>query len=357
MDCEKVRDQFSSFWEKELIPSEEKTIREHLSSCQECQKELERFGKTMGWLRSVGDVEVPEGFLPELYKKIEERKKAPLAGESGEKWFVLPLPFKLPAQAIAMVAIVFLVLYLTKMMPMEVSRLKENKQTSSPVLVEKKAEQVKTEEGMGIEQRVMETLPEAPRSKDADFAKAPAPGEERSKGASIPQGGAEAKKVEAPIARNEVMAYRQIDSEEAARGKAPSPQPGKIEKELVVEEKSVVASKPPQEILLRISDREKVVQQLQELVKHFGGETVTEEVNRFVVSLPTHSFPEFEKELTGLSVSTETDKVIAKKPTTSSLKVSPGLKREEGGGRSKEPAKLATDQDSRIVVLILLIQE
>jgi predicted anti-sigma-YlaC factor YlaD len=45
MDCEKVRDRFSSFWEKELIPSEEKTIREHLSSCQECQKELERFGK------------------------------------------------------------------------------------------------------------------------------------------------------------------------------------------------------------------------------------------------------------------------------------------------------------------------
>ena len=78
MDCEKVRDRFSSLWEKELTPSEEKMVREHLSSCPECQKEFERFEKTMGWLRSVGEVEVPEGFLPELYKKMKGRKRAPL---------------------------------------------------------------------------------------------------------------------------------------------------------------------------------------------------------------------------------------------------------------------------------------
>ena len=357
MDCEKVRDRFSSFWEKELIPSEENTIREHLSSCPECQKELERFGKTMGWLRSVGDVEVPEGFLPELYKKIEERKKAPLAGESRGKWFVFPLPFKLPAQAFAMVAIVFLVLYLTKMTPMEVSRLKENKQTSSPVLVEKKAEQVRTEEGMEIEQRAMETLPEAPYPKDADLAKASVPGEEKLKGASASQGEAEAKKIEAPVPKNEVMAHQQIDSKEAGKAKAPSPEPGKIEKGWIAKEKSGVASKPPQEILLRISDREEVVPQLQELVKHFGGEMVTVEGNRFLASLPTDSFPAFEKELAGLSASTQTDKVMAKKPITFSSRTSPEVKREEVGGRSKGPAELATDQESRTVVIILLIQE
>ncbi len=357
MDCEKVRDRFSSFWEKELIPSEEKTIREHLSSCQECQKELERFGKTMGWLGSVGDVEVPEGFLPELYKKIEERKRAPLAEVSRGKWFVFPLPFKLPAQAIAMVAIVFLVLYLTKMMPMEVSHLKEDKQTSSPVLVEKKSEQVKAEKEMEIEQRAMDTIPERPRSKDVDLAKAPVPGEEKLEEASVPQGEAEIKKAEIPVPKNEVMAYQKIDSKEAARAKAPSPELGKIEKGWVAKEKSVVASKPPQEILLRISDREKVIPQLQELVKHFGGEMVTVEGNRFLASLPTDSFPEFEKELAGLSASTQTDKVMAKKPITFSSKASPGVKREEVGGRSKEPAKLATDQEGRTIVLILLIQE
>jgi Putative zinc-finger len=357
MDCEKVRDRFSSLWEKELMPSEEKTIREHLSSCPECQKELERFGKTMGWLRSVRDVEVPEGFLPELYKKIEERKKARLAGESKGKWFIFPLSFKLPVQAVAMVAIVLLVLYLSKMMPMEVSRLKENKQTSSPVLVEKKSEQVSVQNEMEKEGRATETLPETPRSKEVAFAKAPVPGKEKLKEAHVPQGEVKAKKVEAPVAKNEVMAYQQIDPEEAAKAKAPSPEPGKIEKELVVKEKSVVASKPPQEILLRISNREKVVPQLQELVKYFGGEMVTEEGNRFLVSLPTHSFPEFEKELVGLSAFTQTDKGMAKKQTAGSLRAAPEMKREEVGERSKEPTKLATDQEGRTAVLILLIPQ
>ena len=83
MDCEKVRDRFSSLWEKELTPPDGKMVREHLSSCRECQKEFERFEKTMEWLRSVGEVEVPNGFLPELQKKMGERKgKAIVAGKT-----------------------------------------------------------------------------------------------------------------------------------------------------------------------------------------------------------------------------------------------------------------------------------
>ena len=177
MDCKNVRDRFSSLWEKELMPSEEKIVREHLSSCPECQKEFERFEKTMGWLRSVGDVEVPEGFLPELYKKMEERKGA-IPGEMARgRWFNFPLSLKLPVQAVAMVAIVFLVLYLTKMMPMEVYRLKEAKQTPSSLSIEKKPEQVLTQKEVEEERRVLETPPEAPRPKDVDHAKAPVPGE------------------------------------------------------------------------------------------------------------------------------------------------------------------------------------
>jgi len=75
MDCKEVRDRFSSLLERELMPPEEKILREHLSSCSECQRELERFEKTMRWLGSVEEVRLPEGFLPELYKKMEERKR------------------------------------------------------------------------------------------------------------------------------------------------------------------------------------------------------------------------------------------------------------------------------------------
>ena len=84
---------------------------------------------------------------------------------------------------------------------------------------------------------------------------------------------------------------------------------------------------------------------------------ITTEGNMFLASLPTGSFPEFEKELAGLSVSAKTDKVIAKKQVTGSLRAAPVVKREEVDEKSKEPARLATDVESRTIVRILLIQE
>ena len=357
MDCEEVRDRFSSLWEKELTPSEEKIIREHLSSCPECQKEFERFEKTMGWLCSAGEVEVPEGFLPELYRKMEERKRAPLAEKARGRWFSFPLSLKLPVQAVAMVAIVFLVLYLTKMMPMEVTRLKDAQQPSFTLSEEKKSEQVLSQKEMEKERKGVEIPPETPRPKDIDLAKAPIPGEEKSEGAYVPQIKAEAKKAEVPPSKTEIMAYQQIESKEVARVKAPSPEPGKIEKGLAAKEKSVVASKPPREIILRVSDRDKMIPKLEELVKQFGGEMVTTEENIFLASLPTASLSEFEKELVELSAPTQADKVIAERHVVGSLKAASGVKREEVDERSKKTLKITADQESRTVVRILLIQE
>ena len=357
MDCEKVRDRFSSLWEKELTPSEEKMVREHLSSCPECQKEFERFGKTMGWLCSVGEVEVPEGFLPELYKKMKGRKRAPLGEKARGRWFSFPSSLKLPVQAVAMVAIVFLALYLTKMMPMEVYRLKETQQPSSPLSVEKKSEQVLAQKEVERERRTLKTPTETPRPKDVEQAKTPAPGEGKFEETYVSQMKAEAKKAEAPSPKTEMMAYQTFDSKEAARAKVPSPESGKIEKGLAPKEKSVIASKPPQEIILKISDREKGISRLNELVKQFGGEMVAAEGNMFLASLPTGSLAEFEKELAGLSASPKTDKVVEKKQVAVSLRAAPGVKRKEVDGKSKEPAKLATDEESRTIVRILLVQE
>ena len=142
MDCEKIRDRFSSLWEKELAPFEEKILREHLSSCPGCRREFERFEKTMGWLHSVGEAEVPEGFLSELNKKREEKKQATPSEKPQGGWFHFPRSFKLPAQAVAMVAVVFLVLYLTKTMPREGGGPNETKQTSSALSLQEKREQV-----------------------------------------------------------------------------------------------------------------------------------------------------------------------------------------------------------------------
>jgi predicted anti-sigma-YlaC factor YlaD len=358
MDCEKVRDQFSSLWEKELTPPDEKIIREHLSSCQGCQKEFEGFEKTMKWLRSAGEVELPDGFLPELRKKMEERKGKALPEERARgRWLGFPLFLKLPVQAVAMVAIVFLVLYLAKLMPTEVYRLKDGKQTAPSLSAEKKPEQVLAQKGVEKERGAVGTTAETPREKDIEQTKTSLLGEEKLKEENVPLVGAEAKKMEIPAPGTGVMGYRTFDSKEAARPQVPSPEPGKIEGRLAAKGKSIVASKPPREITLRVSDREKVTSMLYELVKQFGGEIVTSEGNILLVSLPAGSSPEFEKEAAGLSPSTKADKDAAKKQVLGSARATPGGKREEADEKSEEPAKLAPREEGRIAVRIFLIQE
>jgi len=320
MDCKKVRDRFSSLWEKELTPFEERAVREHLSSCPECQKEFKEFEKTMQWLHSVGDVEAPDGFLPGLYKKMEERREITSAEKSGKRWLNLPLPLILPVQAAAMVAVIFLVLYLTKTMPMRGYHPKEIGQPSSPLSIEKKPEQV------------------SPRPKDVKRAETIVP-----------------RKVEAPSSSTEVAKYQAFDLKEAGRGKVPSSEgPEKIEKGSYAQ---ALASKPAQEIVLKISDRGKTISQLYRLAKQFGGEIITTEGDEFLASLPTGSFPQFEKELGRLSSSTEADETIMRKPATGSARARQEVKKEVVEGKAKEPATLATREESRIIVRILLVQD
>jgi hypothetical protein len=357
MECDKVRDRFSSLWEKELTPVEKKTIKEHLSSCPACRREFEQFEKTMQWLHSAGEVEVPGGFLPELLKKMDERKRIAPDRKPTQRWFNFPRSFKLPAQAVAMVAIVFLVLYLTKMMPMEGYRQKEIEQTSSSPSLEKKSEHVLAQKEGGRERVALKTPSEAPRPKDLEQTKAPVPKEGQLKEASAPQVKAEAKKREASAQSTEVLRYPAVESKEAASVKVPSSEPEKGERGQSVLEKSLVVSKPPQEIVLRTSDRDKTTSQLHKLVRQFGGEIVATEGNRFFVSLPKGSFPEFEKELTGLSAFLDAGKMDLQKHVTGSLREVEGVKGEEVDKKGKEPAKLATGEESRMIVRILLVQE
>jgi len=357
MDCEKVRDRFSSLREKELAPFEEKMLKEHLSSCPKCQREFEQFEKTMRWLHSAEEVEVPEGFLPELYKKIEEKKGAIPVKKSGGRWLHFPVSLKLPVQAVAMVAVVFVVLYVTKMAPIDGVRLKETRHPSSPLSAQGKPEEALVQKEMERERSALETPTETPRPKDVEQAKAPVPAEGKSEEPSAPQVKAEAKKREAPARGAEVMGYQAGDTKEAARMEVPSPEPGKMGRELAIQEKSIVASKPPREIILRISDREKVISRLHELVKQFGGEVVATERDIFLASVPTGSFSEFEKELAGLSSSAKTDRLTAKKQTAGSLRFEQGTKKEEGEEKSKGPANLAADMESRSIVRIVLVQE
>ncbi len=344
MECEEVRDRFSSLWEKELAPSEEKGIKDHLSSCRECQREFEQFEKTMRWLHTVEDVEVPDEFVHGLLKKMEERKKATLAEKSRKRRLSLPLPLKLPVQAVAMVAVVFLVLYLVKMMPKH----------PSPLSSEKRPEEVSVQKEMERERGTSKIAPGAPHLKDVDQAEKSAKSKESTE-AYAPQMKGEAKKTEEPAPKTEVMAFQQSESRGAT--KAPSPRPEKFEEELLAKKKSVAAAKPSQEIVLRISDRGKAISQLRELVKQFKGEMAPTGEDGFLIFMPAGSFSEFRKELVGLGSIGDADKRIARKQTSEGLGTLHGGKKDAMEGKGEEPAGLVTDERGRVVVRILLVQE
>jgi hypothetical protein len=335
MNCEKARDRFSSLWEKDLAPSEERILKEHLSSCPECRREFEQFEKTMGWLHFVGEVDVPQGFLQGLAQRREEEKGAIPFEKSRGKWSQFPFSLKLPAQALTMVAIVFLVLYFTKMMPMAPSR-------PGPGL---KAGPVSQGEG---ENRRSESTRGEP---SPTVRQAPRPEQSLETGAGV--GGW----TPSPPPKVGIKAYQQMESKEQGRKRTPFPEPGEMENEIAVHGRSLVTSKPPQEIILKISDRKNVIPQLQDLVKQFGGEVVATEGDRLTASLPAGSFSKFEKELGRFRSSGKADGLIAKKRATGSLRIEEGPKKEEGDEEIKGSASSVADSKSRTTVRILLLEE
>ena len=306
MGCDKIREKFSSLHEGDLSPSEERMIKEHLSSCPECQKDFETFKKTMNWLHSVDQVESPNGFLTEIYQKMEDRKRM----ESRQGWVHWLSRMNLPAQAVAMVAIVFVVLYITKMIPMETPSSKKvvDKPLAYHVQPEKKTDETIATRDVG-EKRPVEQKKAEPEGTSMAELKAP-PSEEK-----------------------------------------------KVDKMALAKESPTAAAIPAQEIIVRTSDQEKALSELQGLVKEFGGEIVREEGHVLLASLPTASYPQFEKRLEEMTFPQKAEPAAPQHVAPRALRMSPRAKEEESVGEGKESGRPMADQPSRIMVRILLIKE
>jgi hypothetical protein len=339
MECEKVRERFSFLLEGEMNPQEEKVVREHLVSCLGCQEDLERFRKTIHWLHSVEEVEVPEGFFSGVHEKMEDRKRTGLR----PGWFHHLVQLKLPAQAVAMVAIVFLVLYLTKMMPIQTPHLtKEGEQEKAPKSeIKDDARAVRKEARK--EEETTKLRSEISPEKKKDRTVVLKVEEPKSATVSIP-------KTEAPVAETPQL-------KTAEEGKPPLPESGKVTKLGGAERGGYYSAKVSQEIILRISDREKALSQLHELIKQFGGEGVKEEGNILLTSLPSASFQEFKKELAGIGSSKKPDEMTRQKEALAAKEAPLSMKRREAEEKAKESPRPVTDQESRISVRILLLEE
>lgn len=342
MECQKVRDRFSSLLEGELNSSEEEAVREHLASCSECQKDFEKFKKTIRWLHSIEETEVPDRFFSEIRKKMDAQKNMGFkAGKVRPGWFNTLVQLRLPAQAVAMVAIVFLVLYLTKMMPFETPHLmKEVEQKKAPQSEVKEETSVVPRE-IGKEETTAKPPSKMPQDAKIE-RKVTSKVEEEAKGAatSVP-------KIEAPA-----VGTPQLKA--AEKGKALFSEPGKVVRMDVEERRAYLAATPPQEFILRISDREKALSQLQALIKQVGGEIMKEEGNTILASLPNASFSEFKKELAEMDALKKADQMPVQRQAIEDKEASLAVKRREAEEKGQEPPKPMTDRENRISVRILL---
>lgn len=306
MECEKIREKFSSLLEGDLDPSEEKSVTNHLVSCSGCQNDFETFKKTMNWLHSVDELEAPEGFLTEIYQRIEDRKRM----GSRQGWIHRLSRMNLPVQAVAMVAIVFAVLYLTKIMPPETTRSKK------------------------VDQPVAQHIPSEKKSEDA-ITTTPAD---------------EGKAVQQQKAEPEGTSVAEL--------KAPPPEETKADRAMLAKESPSPASvfAPIEEIVLRTSDPEKSLLELQAVVKQFGGEIVKEEENVLLASLPTGSLSELKKEVEQRTMSKRTGVATPQGEAPRVLKLSPKAKGTVAG-KKKEMAPPMAGQEGRITVRFVLIKE
>jgi len=358
MVCEEFRDRFSALLEEELSPLEERVVREHLASCSECLKDFERLDKTIRWLHSVEEVEVPDAFLSGIYEKMEDRKrKGLLAYQVKRGWFNYPASLKIPIQAVAMVATVFLVLYLTKMIPVEGPRLKDVDRAKEDYSEIKKMETGSIPRETKKEKAAALPPLEKPGLKDIGPTRAPVPREEKAGRRLAQKVTGEENRPAVPPPKTEIAAAETPRLMEAEKTKAPSSESVKLEDGVATKEKTSLAAKPPPEVILRISDQAKVVSELQELVKRFAGETVTVQENILLVSLPALSFSEFEKELVKLGSSAKAGKMMLQKDALEGSSAPAGAKKREGEGKVQEPARPIPGREGYITVRILLLRE
>ncbi len=306
MECEKVREKFSSLLEGDLSPSEERSVTDHLASCTGCQKDFETFKRTMNWLHLAEELEAPKGFLTEIYQRIEGPKR--MGGRQG--WIHRLSRMNLPAQAVAMVAIVFAVLYITKTIPIDTSSFRK---VDKPL---------------------------------ADYA----PLEKRAEGA---------------IAKKEAEDKKTAEQKKAEPGetsmeelKPPSPEEKRADSTMLAKETPSPASisVPVQEIVLRTSDPGKSLSELQAMVKQFGGEVIKKEENVLLASLPTGSLSEFRKELEERSFSKSAEVPALQREAPRALKLAPKAK-EEVGRKEREMGRPVVDEAGRVTVRILLMDE
>jgi anti-sigma factor RsiW len=73
-NCKEIQEFFSEYLDQALDEEKSQLVKEHISSCPTCRKDLEQLRKMSELLSGLGKKQPPPDFLEMLYRRIESRK-------------------------------------------------------------------------------------------------------------------------------------------------------------------------------------------------------------------------------------------------------------------------------------------
>jgi hypothetical protein len=119
--CKDIKELLPSYLDDFLEPEKKKIIEEHLCSCSQCSKELADLKKAMQMLQEIEEVDTPPWFKQQIMARV--RQEAAEKKEGFFKRLFYPLHVKIPVQALAMVLVAVIALYLYKAAGPEATRM------------------------------------------------------------------------------------------------------------------------------------------------------------------------------------------------------------------------------------------
>jgi hypothetical protein len=360
VECDRIRDSFSAYLERELDPSEERELDKHLASCPACQEDLRRFSRSLDRLHAAGEVEPPEGFLSDILEKIENRRIKNPSDKPPSKWFFMPPSFRLPIQAAAMVAIVFLSVYLTRMTPREElhPRVATGPKASVSLSQEKKDQVMvskETERERGLQRGPEEeTKPsESFRSKEV-ASSAPVLSEGKKGGRP---GGQQVLAAKEEIAKDTELRPDISQQKPETKREMPATLAEMKKDQILVSKARDEIVKIDREVIVRTRNLEETFAQMNELVRQFGGVVSKKEGNEVLVSLPAASFQEFEQTIKGFTSSSGKSGARLPKERAGGVSALPGPVGFLSQEKSETGAGSGAEMEKRVIIRVLLLQD
>jgi hypothetical protein len=113
VNCKDIKELLPPYLDDLMDSEKRKILEEHLSICSQCSRELADLKKAMRMLHEVDEVDPPPWFKQQIMARV--RQEAAAIQDAGFlKRLFFPLHIKIPVQALAMVIVGIIALYLYK---------------------------------------------------------------------------------------------------------------------------------------------------------------------------------------------------------------------------------------------------